>query len=143
MGSNYLRVGNFGSSPAFTFTPSKLDTGPIPWSQLGWSLGTDKFNFQISGPGTGYQVTLYGTFHYGTAMGLIDPDTGLPYAYWFQLPGAPTDATGGQWYNPMLNTPQASALNCKAGLVAFRGVAAPYLGQTPTGNLYLRVFITS
>jgi hypothetical protein len=104
-----------------------------------WPIGWKDFQFQLIGTGTGYAVTVYGTFDQNTADGNA--------TNWFQLPGAPTDATSAQWSNPMYSLDQnngnASMLVVKAPLLAVRAVSSAAFGNTPTGDISLYYMVTS
>jgi hypothetical protein len=137
MGSIPGRVGVVAPE-AYTFTAAGQDSGPVgvypgggrlPFIRL-WPFGWEKFRFQIIGPGTGYAVTVWGTYDILTAEG-----SGTA---WFQLPGRPEDATaaGGTWSNPLLSdNPNNYALEVKAGLRAVRFTSTNALGATAVGSV--------
>jgi hypothetical protein len=100
-----------------------------------WPVGWEKFSFQLTGTGTGYAVTVYGTFDYQTSIG-----NGTE---WFVLPGNSTDATVAQWSNPLQSGPTSCALNVKAPLLAVRATSASAVGFTATGTVTLQMLVTS
>lgn len=137
MGSIPGRVGVIAPKE-YTFTAAGQDSGPVgvypgggrlPFIRL-WPLGWEKFSFQVIGPGTGYAITVWGTYDIATAEG-----NGTA---WFQLPGNSEDSTsaGGTWSNPLLSdNPNNYALEVKAKLRAVRFTSANSLGATATGNM--------
>jgi hypothetical protein len=147
MGSSITSVGSKGGKPLFTFTAAGQDTGsfmahipravpgqPIPIIQPGlrecprWS----KWMFQLTGTGTGYAVTMYGTIDEPTARN--EAGNG---GYWFPLP-APSSETVGDafaWTNPLT---VGTALYVHAILVGVRAVS----GVGPiTGTVELLAFV--
>ena len=84
--------------------------------------------FQLTGTGTGYSVTMYGTIDADTAYNV--PGNG---AYWFELPAPSTESGGGDafvWSNPMTLGVGTSALYVQAPLVAVRAVSAGVVAGT-------------
>jgi hypothetical protein len=140
MGSVVGRVGNKGGYPLFDFTEAGQDTGALLYGIIG--IGWKDFLFQLIGAGTGLAVTLYGTIHEPTALGLINPATSAPYAEWFVLPAPSTEASA-QWNNPISPGPTTCANYVKAPILAVRATSAALLGATPAGTSSLIVFVTS
>jgi hypothetical protein len=147
MGSVNGRVGNTGSIVGFTFTAAGQDSGVVgvnpaasaqyPPIRL-WPVGWEKFTFQVTGTGTNYAITVYGTFDANTANGVAGA------AEWYELPGTPTDSTIAQWQNPMLsNVPGANAFQCKAPLLAVRATSAATPGNTVTGTVNFQYQVVS
>lgn len=140
MGSIPGRIGVNGALVAYTFTAAGQDTGVIgvepapnayyPPIRL-WPYGWEKFSFQLAGSGTGYAITVYGTYDMATAAGTA--------SNWFTLPGNAVDAGVAAWANPMIaGNPNAMALEVKAKLVAVRAVSALAVGSSNvTGSIEL------
>lgn len=145
MGSISGRVGNNGAVVGYTFTAAGQDSGVIgvlpadnnytPAKRL-WPVGWEKFGLQLTGSGTGYSITVYGTFDQATALGEAEE--------WFILPGNSADATQGQWANPMLSgVNTANSLAVKAPLLALRATADNAPGQTASGTVNLQYIVVS
>lgn len=150
MGSIQGRAGNTGAIAGFTFTGPGQDSGvigvfPPPSAQYPhmriWPIGWEKFSFQLTGAGTGYAITVYGTIDQATSFGQA--------SNWFILPGEAVDSASGQWANPLLSPdttggqPIANALDCKSRLLALRATSAAAPGFTAAGSITLEYLVTS
>ena len=146
MGSIPGRVGVNGPEITFTFTAAGQDSGVLgvipavsakyPPLRL-WPYGWEKFSFQLIGSGTGYAVTVYGTFDQDTAAGNA--------SNWFTLPGNAVDSGIAAWANPLIaGNPNASALEVKSKLLAVRATSALALGESAvTGSVTILVGVSS
>jgi hypothetical protein len=141
MGSNIVSVGNRAGKPIYTFTAAAEDTGslmavppgtPGLWEAARWG----KWLFQLTGTGTGYSVTMYGTIDVATAYD--EPGNGH---FWFELPAPSTESGVGDafvWSNPMTLGVGTSALYVNVPLVAVRALS----GAGPvTGTVNLLAFV--
>jgi hypothetical protein len=143
MGSNLVSVGNRAGKSVFTFAAAGVDTGSLmaPVANGGILLAGlrecarwTKWMFQLTGTGTGYAVTVYGTIDVDTAYN--EPGNG---GFWFELPAPSVEAGGGDaftWSNPLTLGVGTSALYVNAPIVAIRAVSA----GTVTGTVNLLVF---
>jgi hypothetical protein len=132
MGSAVTSVGSTGGKNLFTFSDSGQDTGslhPEMWEASRWG----KWLFQLTGTGTGYAVTLYGTIDIPTAY-----DEPGNNAEWFEIPSPSTEAQF-QWANPMSLEVGQRALQANAHILAFRAVSSTVIGGTITGTVSLQV----
>lgn len=128
MGSNKTTVGNVAGVPAVTFTAAGQDSGPLLFNVCsGW----EKWVFQLTGSGTGYSVTIYGTLDRDTATGA----SASPQ--WFALPGNVSEANP-VWSNPL--TAVNPALFSNAPLVAVKAVSAALPGGV-TGSVTLQIYV--
>ena len=146
MGSIPGRVGVNGPEISFTFTAAGQDSGVLgvipavsakyPPLRL-WPYGWEKFSFQLLGTGTGYAITVYGTFDQDTAAGNANN--------WFTLPGNPVDTGIASWSNPMIaGNVNASALEVRTKLLAVRATSDLALGSSSvTGTITLSVGVSS
>lgn len=135
MGSAVTSVGSKGGKPLFTFTASGLDTGsllPQMWECSRWG----KWMFQLTGTGTGYAVTLYGTLDVDTAYN--NPGNS---GAWFELP-SPNTESNFSWANPLQIAPGKSTCQVNAHIIAFRAVSSTVIGGTITGSVNLLMFAT-
>jgi len=128
MGSNKTTVGNAAGVSAATFTAAGQDSGPLLFNVC---TGYEKWVFQLTGSGTGYAVTIYGTLDRDTAAGTaVTPQ-------WFALPGQSSEASPA-WTNPL--TMDSPALAVNAPLVAVRAVSSALPGGE-SGSVTLQIFV--
>lgn len=143
MSSNIVSVGNRAGKSVFTFAAAGEDTGSLmaPVINGGDLLGGlrecarwTKWVFQLTGVGTGYAITVFGTIDVATAYN--EPGNG---GFWFELPAPSTESGVGDafvWSNPLTLGVGTSALYVNAPLVAVRALSA----GTVTGTVNLLVF---
>lgn len=90
------------------------------------------------GSGTGYAVTVWGTYDINTAEGNGNE--------WFQLPGNSIDSTtaGGAWANPLLSDNTGMrALEVRAKLRAVKFTSDNALDTTATGTVSVLYAVSS
>lgn len=135
MGSSVTSVGSKGGKVLVAFTASGQDTGSL-FPHMSEATRWGKWLFQLTGTGTGYSVTVYGTIDIPTAYNLPGNN-----AEWFELP-APSTESGSAWSNP-LTIPDNRALYVTAPLVAIRAVSDTQIGfPGVTGTVSLQVLTT-
>lgn len=145
MSSNIVSVGNRAGKSVFTFAAAGVDTGSLmaPVANGGNPLGGlrecsrwCKWMFQLTGTGTGYSVTMFGTLDVGTAYN--EPGNG---GFWFELPAHSVQEAGGDvffWSNPLTLGIGTSALYLNCPLVAVRALSG---AGAVTGTVNLLAFV--
>lgn len=127
-----VSVGNRAGKPVYSFTAAGQDSGVLSLKEAARS---QKWMFQLTGTGTGYQVTLYGTIDQAT--GYNEPGNN---AEWFELP-SPSVESGFAWANPLMIAPGRRACYVNAPLVAVRAVSDNAPGATASGTVELQAFV--
>lgn len=131
MGSSNTTVGNQAGKPLMTFTAAGQDTGSLLYNE---ATSYSKWGFQLTGTGTGYLITLYGTFDRDTAAGTAASPQ------WFELPAPSTEAAF-QYANPLANAVGQRVMFCNMPMVAVRAVSSAQPGGA-SGSVTLLAYVS-
>jgi hypothetical protein len=96
-------------------------------------LGYKNSLFQLTGTGTNYAITCWGTIDVATATNAPGNN-----AEWVELPAPSTEAAY-QWNNPMQSVDGKKTLFCGAPFIAYRFTSAALPGQSVTGSVVVQI----